>query len=40
MRWLDRITSSMDVSSSEPREMVKDIGVCAAVHGDAESDMT
>ena len=40
IKWLDDITNSMDVSSSEPREMVKDIGVCAAVHGDAESDTT
>ena len=38
MRWLDGITDSMDVSLSEPRELV--MGREATAHGDAESDKT
>ena len=41
MRWLDVITDSVDMSLSDPRELILDReDWSAAIHGVAELDMT
>ena len=41
MWWLDGISDSMDMNLNKFREIVKDRGAwCAAVHGDAKTDLT
>ena len=41
MRWLDSITDSVSMNSSELQEIVGDRGAwCVAVHGITESDIT
>ena len=41
MRWLDVITDSVDMSLSDPRELILDReDWSAAIHGVTESDMT
>ena len=40
MRWLDRITDSMEMNLSKPWERVEERGVWHATWGHKESDMT